>query len=58
MTVYLVNSMPKIPYMYRIYMVLANPTYTVFLAKMTGVFAEGVDGANVLKCDVFDADHI
>jgi len=26
MTVYLVMSLPKIPYIYRIYMVLANPT--------------------------------
>ena len=27
MTVYLVKSLPKIPYMHRIYMVLANPTH-------------------------------
>jgi hypothetical protein len=27
MTVFLVNSLPKIPYIHRIYMVLANPTY-------------------------------
>jgi len=27
MTVYLVISLPKIPYIHRIYMVLANPTY-------------------------------
>jgi hypothetical protein len=27
MTVYLVISLPKIPYMHRIYMVLANPTH-------------------------------
>ena len=26
-TVYWVNSLPKIPYVYRIYMVLANPKY-------------------------------
>ena len=26
MTVYMVNSLPKIPYTHRIYMVLANPT--------------------------------
>jgi len=26
MTVYLVNSLPKIPYIHRIYMVLANPS--------------------------------
>jgi hypothetical protein len=29
MTVYLVIPLPKIPYMHRIYMVLANPTYTL-----------------------------
>jgi len=28
MTVYLVISLPKIPYIHRIYMVLANPIYT------------------------------
>jgi hypothetical protein len=27
MTVYLVNSLPKIPYIHRIYMVLANPSH-------------------------------
>ena len=27
MTAYLVNSLPKIPYIHRIYMVLANPTH-------------------------------
>ena len=27
MTVYLVTSLPKIPYIHRIYMVLANPTH-------------------------------
>jgi hypothetical protein len=31
-TVYLVISLPKTPYIHRIYMVLANPIYTVFLA--------------------------
>jgi hypothetical protein len=29
MTVYLVISLPKIPYIHRIYMVLANPTHKV-----------------------------
>ena len=29
MTVYLVMSLPKIPYIHRIYMVLANPSHTV-----------------------------
>ena len=29
MTVYLVISLSKIPYLHRFYMVLANPTYTV-----------------------------
>jgi hypothetical protein len=28
LTVYLVNTLPKIPYTHRIYMVLANPTHT------------------------------
>jgi hypothetical protein len=28
MTVYLVNSLPKIPYIHRINVVLANPTYS------------------------------
>jgi hypothetical protein len=31
MTVYLVISLPKIPYMHRIYMVLANPTHDQLL---------------------------
>jgi hypothetical protein len=30
MTVYLVISLPSVPYMHRIYMVLANPTHKVF----------------------------
>ena len=30
MTVYLVISLPKIPYMHRIYMVRANPTHAAF----------------------------
>jgi len=30
MTVYLVISLPKIPYVNRIYMVLANPTHKCF----------------------------
>ena len=39
MTVYLVISQPKIPYIHRIYMVMANPThvsssfYTRFIAS-------------------------
>ena len=32
MTVYLVMFLPKIPYVHRIYMVLANPTYLVTTA--------------------------
>ena len=28
MTVYLVISLPKLPYIHRIYMVLANPTHS------------------------------
>jgi len=31
MTVYLVISLPKMPYIHRIYMVLANPTYAQVL---------------------------
>ena len=31
MTVYLVISLPIIPYMHRIYMVLANPNYTIYI---------------------------
>jgi hypothetical protein len=30
MTVYLIESLPKIPYIHRIYMAMANPTYTVY----------------------------
>jgi hypothetical protein len=30
MTVYLIISLPKIPYIHRIYMVLANPSYDAF----------------------------
>ena len=33
MTVYLVISLPHVPYMHRIYMVLANPSYVL---KKTG----------------------
>jgi hypothetical protein len=29
MTVYLVISLPKVPYMHRLYMVLANPTHVL-----------------------------
>jgi len=61
MTVYLVISLPNIPYIHRIYMVLANPKYsvcTVCLAGKSPNVPEGVDGANVLKCDFFDADHV
>jgi len=34
MTVYLVISLPKIPYIHRIYMVLANPIHMVLLLFM------------------------
>jgi hypothetical protein len=34
MTVYLVISLPKIPYIHRICMVLANPIYGVYIAYM------------------------
>ena len=33
-TVYLVISKPKIPYVHRIYMVLANPSHTLFLCNV------------------------
>ena len=33
MTVYLMISLPKVPYIHRIYMVLANPTYVRNCAK-------------------------
>jgi len=33
MTVYFMKSVPKIPYIHRIYMVLANPTHTPQLAR-------------------------
>jgi len=33
MTVYLVIPLPKIPYIHRIYMVLANPKYIQLLSK-------------------------
>jgi hypothetical protein len=50
MTVYMVNSLPKIPYTHRIYMVLANPTHmhqccaerqaaaTIMLTLLDGMF--------------------
>ena len=34
MTVYLVISLPNIPYIHRIYMVLANPTYKPLLGRL------------------------
>ena len=34
MTVYLVISLPKLPYIHRIYMVLANPTYNKLIYRM------------------------
>jgi hypothetical protein len=33
-TVYLVISKPKIPYVHRIYMVLANPSYLMYMISM------------------------
>jgi hypothetical protein len=36
MTVYLVISLPKIPYIHRIYMVLANPTYHLLTGTVLG----------------------
>ena len=36
MTVYLVISLPKIPYIHRIYMVLANPIHAFTLVQQLG----------------------
>jgi hypothetical protein len=41
MTVYLVSFLPKIPYIHRIYMVLANPRYAALSEE------EGAEGALV-----------
>jgi hypothetical protein len=41
MTVYLVISLPKKPYIHRIYMVLANPTYMVYKRHVRMVFMAG-----------------
>jgi hypothetical protein len=38
MTVYFVISLPKIPYIHRIYMVLANPTHVCVLTTNLSVF--------------------
>ena len=40
MTVYLVISLPKIPYIHRIYMFLANPNYDLLLAGDPLLIAE------------------
>ena len=42
MTVYLMISLPKIPYIHRIYMVLANPTYMSLWLGKTYVLPEGM----------------
>jgi hypothetical protein len=41
MTVYMVDSLPKLPYTHRIYMVLANPRHTCQERERTADF-EGV----------------
>jgi hypothetical protein len=38
MTVYLAISLPKIPYMHRIYMVLANPTQTQYVGLVRTLY--------------------
>jgi hypothetical protein len=48
MTVYLVISLPKIPYIHRIYVVLANPIYVAGLGRVAWsqlhhVFCPGFD---------------
>jgi hypothetical protein len=42
MTVYMVISLPKMPYTHRIYMVLANPTNTVCIYGSGLLSADGV----------------
>jgi hypothetical protein len=42
MTVYLVISLPKVPYIHRIYMVLANPTHASLYEGAAG----GADATN------------
>jgi len=49
MTVYLVISLPKIPYIHRIYMVLANPMYVVNLS-VRGCSKLAVNTLLVPKC--------
>jgi hypothetical protein len=41
MTVYLVISLPKIPYIHRIYMVLANPIHMLPTIMCTQVLHDG-----------------
>jgi len=40
MTVYLVISLPKIPCIHRIYMVLANPIYTSLIWQVVGYMTQ------------------
>jgi hypothetical protein len=37
MTVYMVNSLPKIPYTHRMYMVLANPSHILVVVVIDSV---------------------
>jgi len=46
MTVYLVISLPKIPYIHRIYMVLANPTH-VLASKNDGILVDKAQGKEI-----------
>jgi hypothetical protein len=44
MTVYLVISLPKIPYMHRIYMVLANPRHMTCVGLASSVHIRYING--------------
>jgi len=55
MTVYVVMSLPKIPYTHRIYMVLANPTYMCMwihdkVCVVRYLVSHAVHAVSVMKC--------
>jgi len=47
MTVYLVISLPKIPYIHRVYMVLANPTYFICRSLNMLLLLQGSSGTEL-----------
>ena len=49
MTVYLVISLPKTPYIHRIYMVLANPTHGICMLTAFRLFTDGGRGVCILQ---------